>query len=419
MQCNFRRLTGVLLVLALSPFLAGAEDGETRLDEQRAAYRAKFDEQYPSRGVVEAHRAGVTGAAYDEMMLGEKLDARLENVTNEKSGMAWGLSYDHLSLNQMARATGDTKYLAAAWRVARAVADAQDSARGLKLTTGESGAIWGCSQYADGARVAHAVHTGVIAFPVLETLLQLRDAPDFDGKPSAEEQGEVLDAMRAALAFHDRQWRNGPGEHEGHYVGANQEKSLEGVALPANRLSAMGGALWLAYRLTGDTACRDKALRIGWYLKNRISRATDKDAYVWAYSLMPEDKAMEQPLAVLWEAGLRGEDISHGSLTAVFPMLLHRDGEVFDRRDAERFANTVTGLIGPDGGGMLYTNVDGMPRDTVSPGLLALPGRWLRVAPDDPEVYAAIEAFLLTRAAALHPLDLANLIRYRPGGNGQ
>jgi hypothetical protein len=407
--------------------------------EQRVeAYRAAFEAGFPKIRSLEEGRALVTPAKYDEIMLEQRLPGLLgmdpaadpkeawskaydylkldqSTVTNENSAMAWGLSYDHLSLNQMARATKDPKYLLASWQLSRAIADARDSVRGLRLYTGETAPAWGCSKYLeDGQRAVHAVHTGVIAFPVLEVLQLLRDAPDFENKPSAEAQQEVLDAMVAALEFHDRQFREGPAEGEGHYIGMNQEPSLNGVALPANRLAAMGRALLIAWQLTDNEAYHDKAVRIGRYLKNRFSLATDKNAYTWAYSLLPEDKAQSKPLMELVEDGLNGEDISHASLTASLPLLLHRAGEVFDAQDAERFANTLTEIFGREGEGVLYTNVDGMPQNEASPGLLVLPGRWLRVTADNANAYAILEEFLLTRDPILRPLDLANLLLYRP-----
>ncbi|MCC6143547.1 MAG: hypothetical protein IT368_07050 [Candidatus Hydrogenedentes bacterium] len=430
------RLLTVLLLASLTANSAIAD--EPTFQECVAAYRAAFEAGFPKVRTIEEGRALVTPAKYDEIMLEQRLPGLLgmdpaadpkeawskaydylkldqSTVTNENSAMAWGLSYDHLSLNQMARATGDPKYILASWQLARAIADARDSARGLKLYTGETAPAWGCSKYLEeGQRAVHAVHTGVIAFPVLEVLQLLRTAPDFENKPSAEEQAEVLKAMQAALEYHDRQFEQGPADGEGYYIGMNQEPALNGVALPANRQAAMGRALLIAWQLTGNDAYHDKVVRIGRYLKNRFSLATDKNAYTWAYSLLPDDKPQSMPLLELAEDGLHGEDISHGSLTASFPLLLHRAGEVFDAQDAERFANTLTEIFGREGDGVLYTNVDGMPQKEASPGLLVLPGRWLRIASDDPESYAILEEFLLTRDPVLRPLDLANLILYRP-----
>jgi len=424
------RAIPALFVFACAAF---AQD----LDERRAAYRAAFDATYPIVRTLEEGRALVTPAHYDTLMLEGRLPGILgledledpiafwseaydyltleqKTLDNENAVMAWGISYDHLSLNQMWRATRDTKYLKASWALAKAVADARDSVQGKTLYTGESAPIWGCGKYVDAGRSAHAVHTGVIAFPVTELLALLKVAPAFEGKPSAEEQAAMLDAMQEALAFHDRQWRDGPAEGEGYYIGLNQEPNIEGKVLPANRLSAMGRALWCVHKITGEDDARDKAVRIGRYVANRLSVATDRDAYTWGYFQYLDDKPMKHPIETLYENGLRGEDISHGSLSASLPMILRLDGELTDRVSEARFANTVTGLIASEGDGILHTHVDGMPRDSVNTGLLVLPGRWLRVAPKRAEAYAAIEAFLLTRNEALRPLDLANLLLYKP-----
>lgn len=431
------QLLCALFVAAAAVICAGTAAAELDMAAREEAYRAAFEARFPKVRTVAEGRKLVTAAHYDAVMLEERLPGLLgltedsdkravwsqaydyllinqDHVTNDRAAMAWGLSYDHLSLNQMARATGDAKYLAASWLVARAVADARDTVRGLKLYTGVAAPVWGCSKYVKAGRAAHPVHTGVIAFPVLELLTLLRGAPEYENKPTQAEQDEMLAAMRAALAFHDAQFCQGPAGGEGYYVGANQEESINGVALPANRQSAMGRALWLVYELAGDADARDKALRIGRFLKRRLSVAADKNAYAWPYSILPGDKAKHANWETLLEGGLRGEDISHGSLTASFPMILHRAGEVFGADDAQRFANTVTGLFAREDDGVLYTHVAGWPRDDAHPGLLVLPGRWLRIAPDDADAYRKLEAFIVTRNDALRPLDLANLIRYRP-----
>lgn len=429
---NAYRMGLAALALTLWMSCVGAQPSAADV----AAYRAAFDAGFPKLRTLEEGRQLATAATYDELMLEQRLPGLLgldpgidgteawskaydylklnqDAVTNENSAMAWGLSYDHLSLNQMARATGEPKYLAASWLVARAVADARDNVRGLKLYTGETAPAWGCSKYVEEGRSVHAVHTGVIAFPVLELLLLLRDAPSYEGKPDADTRNAVLEAMVEALEFHDPQWREGPLPEEGHYVGLNQEPVLNGKVLPANRLAAMGRALLLVHDLTGDAGALDKAVRMGHYLKNRISAATDLDAFVWPYTLALDDRAEAKPWAEL-TARPQGEDISHASLTASLPMLLHARGHVFDHADAQRFARTVTEVFAREGDGVLYTNVDGMPRKEANPGLLVLPGRWLRIAPDDARAYALLEEFILTRDTALRPLDLANLIRYRP-----
>jgi len=426
-------LIRVMLLMGLAACVAPAQD----LAERRAAYREAFEETYPVVRTLEEGRAMVTPEHYDTIMLERRLPGILglddledpiafwsnaydyltleqKTLDNENAVMAWGISYDHLSLNTMWRATGDPKYLKASWTLAKAVADARDSVQGKALYTGESAPIWGCAKYVDAGRSVHAVHTGVISFPVLELLILLRDAPDFEGKPSEKAQAEMLEAMTAAIDFHNRQWREGPGEGEGYYVGMNQEPALEGVVLPANRISAMGLGLWSIHILSGDEEARDKAVRIGRYLQNRFSHATDRDAYTWEYSLHLDDKAMQAPIEKLYGNGLRGEDISHGSWSAMLPALLYFDNGLPGNGHTERLANTVTGLIAAEGSGMLYTHIDGMPRDSVNTGLLVLPSRWLRIAPNDDEAYAALEAFILTRNERIRPLDLAELLLHQP-----
>ncbi|HEX73204.1 MAG TPA: hypothetical protein ENN65_07810, partial [Candidatus Hydrogenedentes bacterium] len=150
------------------------------------AYIEKFLEKNPPVENPPALGDYATAARYDERFLGEYLDKQLENVSNDNGGIAWGLAYYMISLNEMRRATGDRKYLDANLRCARAVMAATDDKRGKALWTGRVVPAWGCDKYAQRGRAVFAVHTGIIAAPILEFLLLAKEDAAFLAELGAE-----------------------------------------------------------------------------------------------------------------------------------------------------------------------------------------------------------------------------------------
>lgn len=241
----------------------------------------------------------------------------------------------------------------------------------------------------------------MIVYPMLEFLLLARQDDRFS-EALGTDGLEIERAALQSLAFHDRQWREGPGAGEGHYVGLNQEPSLEGVPLPANRLAAMGCAHWLAWQVVGDRAHHDRACALGRYLRNRLTVTAD-DAFRWSYSL----PAQPTPNATVEVA----EDISHAALTVSLPILLGEAGEVFTVQDLQRLGRTVMACFAQREDGILCGDLACDPQS--SPEMVQLPARWLRLCPVVPQLYPRIAAFYLNFVAKPGPLDLALLIRYR------
>jgi hypothetical protein len=368
-----------------------------------AAYIAKFQEKYKKVAAPPAFEKYATPARYDELFLGAAVDKATENVSNDSGGIAWGLSYQMMSLNEMYRNTHDIKYLNANLRIVQAVIAARDDKRNIKLWTGEIAPAWGCEKYAERGRAIFAVHTGIIVYPILDCLLLERDAKDGIGKKSELFQSILLDAEKS-ITFHERQWRDGPARDEGHYVGLNQENVLEGKPLPGNRLSSMGRALWISWKLTGNKVHYDHAIRLGKYIKHRLSLASD-DAYYWPYSLpeAPSPKTNDK-------SAIESEDSSHGTLSVSFPILLAADGKVFTKKDMVRFGHTVTNGLGRLGGGVLLGNVTGAANS--NPAYIAYPAYWLAFGHAVPEVRTRILDFYLNYIPTPGALDLALLLKY-------
>ena len=382
---------------------AGAPAWPQEAGDPEADYVARFLEQFPKTASAPALDAYATAARYDALFMGENVKEAFASPNNDQGGLAWGLAYRMMSLNEMYRATGDAKYLEAHLEGIRAVLAATDDKRGKELWTGAVARAWGCDKYAKRGRAVFAVHTGVIAHPILECLLLVKQDPELSSALGGEHDA-ILKATEEALAYHDRQWRDGPGDGEGHYIGLDQEEVCENKPLPGNRLSAMGRALWTAWKLTGNATHRDRALAIGRYIKNRFTLAPD-GAYYWPYWLPLE--AVVNPAA---DRPASGEDTSHGGLTASFPMMLGVEGEVFDGEDMKRLAGTVLKGFGRRTDGVLFGDVTGNPGS--KPGYVSLPARWLMLAGTAPEVRDRIVPFYLNHRPTPSPLDLALLLRY-------
>ena len=376
-------------------------------DAVEAAYVKKFQEAFPQVSPVPALEAYASPERFDRLLLGANLEANLKDVQNDSGGIAWWLSYCMRALNDMHRATGDIKYLEANARLARAVAAATDEKRGKQLFNGRVVKAWGCEKYAERGRAVFCVHTGIIAAQILDLLVLAKDSPVFEGAAADGGRDALLQTCLDALAVHDRQWRDGPEPGAGHYVGLDQEDSLENRPIPANRQSAMGWALWLAWKCTGDPGHRDRALALGKYLRNRFIPAPD-GAFYWPYQLSDDPVTGTTP-----REAVTGEDTSHAGLTITFPLLLAGEGQVFTRDDLVRFARMVLNGLARRDDGVLLTSITGESR--LDPAYLGYPVNYLPLAAVEPEVGRRITAYYLNWRAHPQALDLAGLLRFSRG----
>lgn len=395
------RFSVVALTLLIYP---GSGRAAAWTGEDEDAYSKRFAENFTSVSPVPTLDDYATVERYDELYLGQPLEAALENLTNDRGRMSWGLSYRMSSLNEMARTTGARRYLEANLKCSLAALAARDDAKELKLWTDELAPVWGAGKYSKRGRAAYAVHTGMIVYPMLDFLLLAREDADFRSNYQAELESIQQSALES-LAFHDRQWRDGPGEGEGHYRALNQEEGFDGKILPGNRLSAMGRALWCGYKLTGQAVYRDRALGIATYIKNRLTLAPD-GAYYWPYQL-PEEPVKEPAP----KESVSGEDVSHGSLTMCLPILLAHEGLVFTDEDMQRLGKMVTNGFARQNNGILFASVNGNPGS--NPTLVQIPARWLRLTPLAKDVYPRIAEFQLRYQPVPGPLALALLLRYK------
>jgi hypothetical protein len=396
-QPRFLSAAAALLIVPWCCLVSAAQQTEAE-----TAYIQRFEERFPPVAIVPDLESYATPNRYDELYLGTNLDQALEDVQNDQGALAWGLSYRMLSLNTMYRVTRRPIYLEANKRCVLAAANATDDKRGKILWTGAVAPVWGCELYSGRGRAAFAVHTGIIAWPMLEFV---RLADGIDGLLSESERTEIVRTVMRALAYHDPQWRDGPGEGEGHYIGKDQEPVCEDRPLPGNRLSAMGLALWESWLLDEHETHRDRARALGRYFQNRLAVGTD-GAYYWSYWL-PESRVV----GTVNRLEIQGEDLSHGGLTVQLAFTLAAANEVFEREDLARFARTATEGFARLKGGVLLGSVNGDPAS--NPAYVGGATAWLALADSHPEVGRSIVEHYVRYVPTPPPLELARLIEHR------
>jgi hypothetical protein len=390
-----------LLLALMASFVGGVALAQDSSND--AKYIAQFHEQFAEQNPVPILGDYVSVARYDKDWMGEKLEQALRGLNNDTGGIAWGLSYRMMSLNEMYRLTGDTKYLAANLKCVRAVMAVRDDKTEQKLWTGTVVPAWSSAKYAKRGRAVFGVHTGMITFPMFDFLLMAKDNAEYRQQMGGEFDA-ILKCANEALSVHDRQWRDGPGAGEGHYIMMDQEDGTDGKIKPGNRLSALGRALWVSWKVTANTVHRDRALAMGRFIKNRLVPSAD-GAYYWEYWL--PNAPVSGPVA---REKINGEDISHASLTASFPYMLAADGEVFDAADMKRMAKTVLNGFGRLTDGAIFGDITGHSARGID--LARSPGRWLPFAAYDPGVRARLVSFYLHYEPQPTPLDIAFLLRY-------
>lgn len=388
----------VVVFLGSAPVYGGELAGAV-LTPQEQAYRESF---------MRTWRMSLDGVAdrryFDELFMGYRLTELLAEpgMNNDAGGLAWGFASNTMAFNQMYASTGDEKYARAAERCIEHMVKVRDDQRGVTLDSGRHVAAWSATKYAKGRRVLHAVHTGNITKAILQFLYEVKQRPEYREKLGAKYDA-YLKMAETALAEHDRQWREGPIEGEGYYEAMEQEKKINGKPLPANRQSAMGWAQVYAWRVTGKEIYKERAVKLGWYFKNRLTLGKD-GGYYWPFHLerAPVDKTPVEP-------DFLGEDVSHSGLTIQLPIVLAEEGWVFTEEDMGRFAKTVTEGFGRLGGVML-PYITGEALD--NPALATAVARYLPLAAYDREVGRRIAEYYVAYRRNIASYDLALLITY-------
>lgn len=357
-----------------------------------------------------------TPAKYDQLHFGATQSFLTSIAANKNlnAGMAWGSAYHHQSLNDMFRATGDLKYLRASRAMTAATLANRDDKVGFTTFFGESAPAWGTPYYA-GRHVIHLVHTGTIAFGVVEFLELAQSNPTMMAELGQETFDLWSMEIQETLDWHDRQWIDGPEPDEGFYLSKDEEVDAEGSPQATNRLSAIGMVLWGSWKATGNPEHRDKALKLGLYMKRRLGLyqgpSLGEGAIFWGTSLPYFPVPNPLPESELVYLG-GGEDYSHASLSVLFPLELGRQGFVFTPEDMKALGRTITHGHGRLGNGILYGNVVGTP--AFGPDQVQVVGNFLRVVDHSPEGFQATAEFMLRYQRQPRNVDLSQLIRFLP-----
>ncbi len=364
-------------------------------------YMESFHAMYPRAHPVPTLEEYATVEHFDKMWLGEKLDKELKDHTNDDGALAWWLSYYIRALDYMYEATDNVKYLDAGLKIVRAAVGCTDDKRNIPLFTGKIVPSWGSPKYAERGRAVLVVNTGLICAALFDFLLTAKKAPAFDAALGAEHK-EILDTAFRAMEVHERQWREGPEAQAGHYIGMDQENMYEHKVLPANRQSAMGWAWWLAYKYTGTEKCRDRALAIGHFIRNRLVPAPD-GAFYWTYECPDKPVSGEKH-----RDEVMGEDTSHAGLTVMLPFALAADNQVFFKSDMERFAAMVMHGLARLGGGVFLGDITGNAYS--KPERIRFICNWLPLAKYNPDIKKDVVSFYLNYRPNPDPIELAQLI---------
>ncbi len=396
-------VAGGLCLLLLAPALAAAQPAYD-VGKADKRYMKSFLAMYPKVAQPPTLDQYATVARFDDLFMGEKLDRTMKDSTNDEGTLAWWLTYYIRALDDMYRVTGDVKYLHSSLKIVRAAVNCTDDKRGIPLFNRTIVPTWGSPKYAERGRCALVVNTGLICAALFEFLLTARTASGFDASLGIE-RGIIADTALKAMRVHERQWRAGPEPGAGRYIGMDQENMYEGKTLPANRISAMGWAHWMAFKFNGDPALRDRALAVGWYLRHRMVPAPDGALY-WPYQLSEEPVQGEQP-----RDKILGEDTSHAGLTMALPFALAGDGQVFTREDMARIAKMVTNGLARLGNGVFLGDITGNPYS--KPERIRFISNWLPLAEYDPRIAKEVVSFFLNYRPNPDPIALSSLIVFQ------
>jgi hypothetical protein len=289
------------------------------------------------------------------------------------------------ALLEMYRATRDVRLLDEMVVHLDVLAANTGAARGLvDVVRGEPVSGWPTERYSCGQLFTHAVHTGILSFPMAWFVRTSLSEPALTAR-FADRLDDYLDIASAAVAVHDAQfrvsgetgWYRRPADYGalGSCDGTNYADQA-GDPLPFNMMLALGRAhieLGRAFEHLGEGDDSDHHLdgarQLGAYFLDQLAYVADGDRYTWLYSL-----------------GGRPEDTSHGALDIRFVTHAHAEGLGFSPTHMTRLANTFTGYLAADPAAVeshLDPDYGSGPDRRWQQGAV----RWMNLAATDREVY--------------------------------
>ncbi|WP_298330645.1 hypothetical protein [Haloactinopolyspora sp.] len=244
-----------------------------------------------------------------------------------------------------------------------------------------------------------AVHTGMITYPMASFVRIVRASPTLRANPRYRAKAEeYLTAVRAAVAVHDREWReNDLGE--GYYVwlkGSPQQ--WDGCEQPINQTLGLGQTIAELAIATGDQTYRHRAEAMARMFSGQLT-ADAGGAYLWHYwptfghlyrgyekTGSPETDVSAYNPNMLSRA-TQYEDISHAAISVDFAVLAFRGHLGFTGQHMARLARTFTQNVATtsEGAATAWTRVDGTGGPSANYAHQA--PRWAPIAWWDSEVH--------------------------------
>jgi hypothetical protein len=249
-----------------------------------------------------------------------------------------------------------------------------------------------------------AVHTGMITYPMAafaRIVLRDRRLARYRGKAL-----EYLEAVKAAVAVHDREWRQ-DDDGGGHLIWVKgMPLAYDGTEQPTNQWLALGLTYAELAAATGDPLYLDRARRMARSFGRELKPDAD-DAYVWSYwpsfgktynGYSADQDISEYTPSI---AGARQiEDLSHGGIDVEFVALAFRHKIYYQGLDLARLARTYTrnlATTGADGLPTTFARLDGSGEPLNAEASLQAP-RWMAVAPWDKTVFTHARSIYDARA---------------------
>ncbi len=295
--------------------------------------------------------------------------------------LAWGESYFLMAVVSLAESTGEARHHDLVRDHAKRILALRSDHHGQKdELRGTTIKAWTTARYTKGKHHAHAVHTGMITYPIARWCYVVRRDPALR-RTYGKDVAAFVPQLIESLAAFDADFRQVKGTERGYYAPFDSSRY---TSTPYNFASAMGRAYVMLWLITGKAELRRRAARIAGEFRAALRKV--KDRYDWPYaSYRPKGS----------------EDISHAAINVDFAFQCYRAGIVFQQGDMLRFVATLAHLRAGTSGYHDLVNGTGGPSAKYSREA----GRWLRLGYLDASVRRAYAQHLFANQKTLPPLS--------------
>jgi hypothetical protein len=250
----------------------------------------------------------------------KELGAYANSEDDDSTGLAWGGAYINKGYLAMYEGTRDERYLNTLLaRIERTLAKRGDRIGLRDDVRDKVMPCWINQVHTGNPKIAHAVHNGMIIYPMIRLVVVLQQDPVLAAKHADIMKRILADAEEIFQAY-EPEYHDGPAPDEGWYYCPDLKADL-----PFNQQNALGRAMLAMYAATGKVQYRDRAARLAKYFKYRLRRIGGREGrWAWDY----------------WTHRAEFEDVSHAGLNVDFAYACYRAGIVFVPIDMTRFVHT-------------------------------------------------------------------------------